>query len=70
MDGHLKEEDIHKALEKGITVKQGIPDFPDIYQEADQIIAALARYEIGTQPDSLYRLIDVSDKYEINKVRS
>ena len=51
--GRLKEEDIQKVLERGIEVEQGLKNLPEVYEEVDQIIATLARYEIGTQPNSL-----------------
>ena len=57
-------------VKKGLTVEEGIKALSEVYKDANQLIAALKHYAIGTQEGTLIRLTDIRDKKIINKVRA
>ena len=65
-----KIEELQEMVEKGLTVEEGIKALSEVYKDANQLIAALKHYAIGTQEGTLIRLTDIRDKKIINKVRA
>ena len=58
-----------KLLKKGVTVVEGNKELTEVYIDSDILIEALKPYGIGTQPETLIRITDPTDKNIVNKHR-